>query len=101
MTEDVRLASISLRLAHELIFDLLVRVRIVQHVETKTYAAVKIVPRPRDLASRYDRLATPTETPILSDEMLQSLEREIVIMKLVSHPNLLSLYDVWESKREM
>lgn len=91
---------ISPGLAPKLTFDLSVRVRIVQHVETKTYAAVKIVPRPRNLASP-DSSSTPTETPILSDEMLKSLEREIVIMKLMSHSNLLSLYDVWESKREM
>jgi serine/threonine protein kinase len=29
------------------------------------------------------------------------LEREIAIMKLLDHPNIVKLYDVWENKNEM
>ncbi|CCE64160.1 hypothetical protein TPHA_0G03200 [Tetrapisispora phaffii CBS 4417] len=29
------------------------------------------------------------------------IEREIVIMKLVSHPNVMALYEVWENKNEL
>lgn len=75
----------------------LVRVRIVQHVETRVYAAVKIVPRPRKSQSP----RTIYGTPVVSEEDLRDLEREIATMKLVTHPNLLALYDVWESKREL
>ena len=33
--------------------------------------------------------------------MLLSIEREIVIMKLVKHPNVMRLYDVWETSSEL
>ena len=29
------------------------------------------------------------------------IEREIVIMKLLEHPNIVKLYDVWENKNEL
>lgn len=31
----------------------------------------------------------------------KKLEREIAIMKLVHHPNIMSLYDVYESNEEL
>lgn len=30
-----------------------------------------------------------------------NIEREIVVMKLLSHPNVLSLYDVWETNNNL
>ena len=30
-----------------------------------------------------------------------SIEREVVIMKLIEHPNVMSLYDVWENRGEL
>jgi serine/threonine-protein kinase HSL1 (negative regulator of Swe1 kinase) len=33
--------------------------------------------------------------------MLLSIEREIVIMKLITHPNVMRLYDVWETSSEL
>ena len=33
--------------------------------------------------------------------MLLGIEREIVIMKLIEHPNVLRLYDVWETGSEL
>ena len=29
------------------------------------------------------------------------IEREVVIMKLIEHPNVISLYDVWENRSEL
>lgn len=29
------------------------------------------------------------------------IEREVVIMKLIEHPNVISLYDVWENRGEL
>ena len=29
------------------------------------------------------------------------IEREVVIMKLIDHPNIISLYDVWENRGEL
>jgi serine/threonine-protein kinase HSL1, negative regulator of Swe1 kinase len=36
-----------------------------------------------------------------ADKILLSIEREIVLMKLIDHPNILSLYDVWETSNEL
>lgn len=33
--------------------------------------------------------------------MLLGIEREIVIMKLIEHPNVLRLLDVWETGSEL
>ncbi|VDK84235.1 unnamed protein product [Litomosoides sigmodontis] len=35
----------------------------------------------------------------LSESVLQKVEREIAIMKLIEHPNVLHLYDVYENKK--
>jgi serine/threonine-protein kinase HSL1 (negative regulator of Swe1 kinase) len=35
------------------------------------------------------------------DKAALGIEREIVIMKLVDHPNVMSLYDVWETPKEL
>ncbi|VDN09911.1 unnamed protein product [Dibothriocephalus latus] len=35
----------------------------------------------------------------LSDSVLQKVEREIAIMKLIEHPHVLGLYDVYENRR--
>jgi len=29
------------------------------------------------------------------------IEREVVIMKLLNHPNVVQLYDVWENRNEL
>ena len=54
---------------------------------------MKIVPLSRFSPSPY--LATTT-----SDNTLNDLEHELALMKLIFHPNILALYDVWESQRE-
>ena len=35
------------------------------------------------------------------ERILQGIEREIVIMKLIEHPNVMRLYDVWETSTEL
>lgn len=35
----------------------------------------------------------------LSDNVLLKVEREIAIMKLIEHPHVLGLYDVYENRR--
>ena len=39
--------------------------------------------------------------PAHSEQVLLSLEREIVVMKLIEHPNIIQLYDVWETSTEL
>ena len=44
-----------------------------------------------------------TETPIVSKGLIIvyffQVEREIAIMKLIEHPHVLGLYDVYENKK--
>lgn len=35
------------------------------------------------------------------DKAIMGIEREIVIMKLIDHPNIMSLFDVWETSKEL
>ena len=42
-----------------------------------------------------------TDAGARQDKVLLGIEREIVIMKLIDHPNVLSLYDVWETSQEL
>ncbi|GAA5990931.1 hypothetical protein JCM10908_000086 [Rhodotorula pacifica] len=65
------------------------RVKLAKHKVTGQYAAVKIVPKPRK--KDQDR----------ANKMLLGIEREIVIMKLIEHPNVLRLLDVWETGSEL
>ncbi|GAA5855207.1 hypothetical protein JCM8547_008984 [Rhodosporidiobolus lusitaniae] len=65
------------------------RVKLAKHKTTGQYAAVKIVPKPR--RSNQEK----------ADKMLLGIEREIVIMKLIEHPNVLRLMDVWETGSEL
>ncbi len=42
-----------------------------------------------------------SEAGARADKVLLGIEREIVIMKLIDHPNVLNLYDVWETSGEL
>ncbi|KAI5477985.1 serine/threonine-protein kinase HSL1,negative regulator of Swe1 kinase [Pseudohyphozyma bogoriensis] len=68
------------------------RVKLAKHSVTKELAAVKIVPRPRPNRSHSTEKAEKANL---------TLEREIVIMKLIEHPNVLRLMDVWETESEL
>ncbi|GAA5881930.1 hypothetical protein JCM16303_003472 [Sporobolomyces ruberrimus] len=67
------------------------RVKLVKHKHTGQYAAVKIIPKPHTQRAR----------PEKSDKVLLGIEKEIVIMKLIEHPNVLRLMDVWETGSEL
>ncbi|KAG2039905.1 kinase-like domain-containing protein [Suillus americanus] len=70
------------------------RVRIARHSKTGQYAAVKIV-------SKNILMNSITKLVDSAEHMLLSIEREIVIMKLIDHPNIMRLYDVWETSSEL
>ena len=72
-------------------------VRIARHTKTGQLAAVKIVSKHALVSSRLSMARAGEE----EDKILLAIEREIVIMKLIDHPNVLSLYDVWETKSEL
>lgn len=65
------------------------RVRLAKHGETGQLAAVKIVPK-----SAVGSLTQSSSVPY-------GIEREVIIMKLIEHPNIMGLYDVWENKGEL
>jgi serine/threonine-protein kinase HSL1 (negative regulator of Swe1 kinase) len=73
------------------------RVKIAKHAVTGKYAAIKIVPKGLILHSRMSM----TDAGAKADKILLGIEREIVIMKLIDHPNVLNLYDVWETSGEL
>ena len=73
------------------------RVRLARHAKTGQYAAVKIVSKTALLNSRMSLHSLGDE----ADRILHSIEREIVIMKLIEHPNIMRLYDVWETSTEL
>ena len=73
------------------------RVRIARHVKTKQYAAVKIVSKTALVNSRMSLNSLAED----HERILLGIEREIVIMKLIEHPNIMRLYDVWETSTEL
>lgn len=73
------------------------RVRIARHSKTGQYAAVKIVSKTALVNSRRSIQGLSEH----ADRILLGIEREIVIMKLIDHPNIMRLYDVWETSTEL
>lgn len=69
------------------------RVRLAKHIETGRLAAIKIVGK-----GKHEK--TPHEGQI-GDSLTAGLEREVVIMKLIDHPNVMRLLDVWENSSEL
>lgn len=89
-------------------------VRLVRHVVTRQNAAVKIISRKMAEQVRAQSLANlaaePIPDPSLHDLVAAKkvypppppgLMREIAIMKLLDHPNIVRLYDVWENHNEL
>ena len=92
-------SGISRRIILRSIFDsvdYLGHVRIARHSKTGQYAAIKIISKSA-LASQIslNRLADEVEHNLLA------VEREIVVMKLIDHPNIMRLYDVWETSTSL
>ncbi|KAF8560890.1 hypothetical protein P879_05040 [Paragonimus westermani] len=78
----IRRGLIVLRSFYALLFPGLVKMGV--HCVTGKKVAVKIVNREK-----------------LSESVLQKVEREIAIMKLIEHPHVLGLYDVYENRRHL
>lgn len=76
------------------------RVRLAKNIDTGKLAAVKIVPK-----SNFKKLENPKYrrlgSPDGKDHLPYGIEREIIIMKLIGHPNIMRLYDVWENKNDL
>ncbi|KAI9709965.1 MAG: hypothetical protein M1820_003043 [Bogoriella megaspora] len=86
------------------------RVRLVRHsVNTSLYGAAKIISKANAEKVRALSLANLIESAEQGDQNLLvdgkiipfGLDREITIMKLLEHPNIVRLYDIWENRNEL
>lgn len=85
------------------------RVRVVRHKTRHQYGAVKIITRTTAESTRAQSLANLIEStkgslsaaPSDHKPIPYGLEREIAVMKLLEHPNIVRLYDVWENRNEL
>ncbi len=84
------------------------RVRLAKHASTGQKAAVKIVQKRHAQMSQAGSLAdldqAESTRPDSGDglrRMPVGIEREVAIMKLIQHPNIMKLYDIWENRTEM
>jgi serine/threonine-protein kinase HSL1 (negative regulator of Swe1 kinase) len=84
------------------------RVREVRHSRTGRTAVAKIVSKSIAEKARALSLANLVKCAERGDPSLKfkhaiplGLEREIVIMKLLKHENIVQLYDVWENRNEL
>ncbi|KAL4781589.1 hypothetical protein BJX76DRAFT_350075 [Aspergillus varians] len=82
------------------------RVRLAKHAVTGQTAAIKIVSKKCAAISQSDSIAAMDKTAgnfigSGARQMPSGIEREVVIMKLIEHPNVISLYDVWENRGEL
>lgn len=100
------------------------RVRLAKNMETGQLAAIKIVPKKNNVLGKNDACSTSSASCASNSSQTSAMmnttannyttaghsnvasnpygiEREIVIMKLISHANVLGLYEVWENKSEL
>jgi hypothetical protein len=78
------------------------RVRLAKHAFTGQYAAVKIVGKDSNAVLLSNKELGKIDMSKAQNKVLPfGIEREVVIMKLIEHPNVMSLYDVWENRGEL
>lgn len=82
------------------------RVRLAKHAVTGQTAAVKIVSKKSAAMVQSESIAAMDRNARHFSgagvrPMPCGIEREVVIMKLIEHPNVISLYDVWENRGEL
>jgi serine/threonine-protein kinase HSL1 (negative regulator of Swe1 kinase) len=83
------------------------RVRLARHKITGQKAAIKIVQKQNAQMSQAGSLADLEKAECMEESedglrrMPVGIEREVAIMKLIQHPNIMKLYDIWENRTEM
>lgn len=73
------------------------RVKVARHCETGQLAAVKILPLEVVLSSRHSLHTQATK----AEKHRNGIDKEIVMMKLMDHPNVVRIYDVFEGERDL
>ncbi|KAL4263632.1 Protein kinase domain-containing protein [Pleurotus pulmonarius] len=73
------------------------RVKLAKHYITGELAAVKILPVAPLLNSR----TSLTTAQAKHDKQRLGIDREITMMKLMNHPNIMRIYDVYEGEKEL
>jgi serine/threonine-protein kinase HSL1, negative regulator of Swe1 kinase len=83
------------------------RVRKARHTLSGQIAAIKIMSK-RDAKEMRSQSVMQMDCklrakPLYSDQKALpfGIEREVVIMKLIEHPNIIKLYDLWENRGEL
>jgi serine/threonine protein kinase len=84
------------------------RVRLVRHTGTGQYGAAKIISKATAEKVRALSLANLIQSAEQESALTPGskvipfgLEREICIMKLLDHQNIVRLYDIWENRNEL
>lgn len=84
------------------------RVRLCRHNITNQLAAVKIVNRRMAFLVQDSSLAALSKWDGNLPEQIEgemrvpmAIEREVAILKLIEHPHIMKLYDIWENRSEM
>ncbi|KAI0676553.1 kinase-like domain-containing protein [Trametes maxima] len=72
------------------------RVKIARHRRTGQLAAVKILPLQPFLSSR-----NAANAQAKAEKARLGIDREIIMMKLMNHPNIMRIYDVYEGEKEL
>jgi serine/threonine protein kinase len=71
------------------------------HIETQQKVAIKIIPKD-SLMSNDGSAGDPNGNGADDKKSLnKKLEREIAIMKLIQHPSVMQLYDVYETEKDL
>ena len=79
------------------------RVRKARHATTGQDVAIKIVSKKSAEDQRSQSLAFIDLTKIEPGKrgIPFGIEREVVIMKMIEHPNIIKLFDIWENRGEL
>jgi serine/threonine protein kinase len=79
-----------------------------RHAVTGQLAAIKIVQKKDAQLSQAGSIAALDRKDAAMNKsgeglkrMPYSIEREVAIMKLIEHPHIMKLYDIWENRTEM
>ena len=72
------------------------RIRLVRHEGSGQRGAAKIMTKEYNLETYMENGIRFSQ-----ERWTNAMEREVIIMKMIQHPHVVQMYDVWETKREL